>query len=94
MFVAEGVELMNEALGMNPAEGMLADPELSGIVADDDGVRDVAMRLDAAPHYGKLTNVSPQEISTCYGAQTRSSAEKSLAGTAGARREGGEHEQD
>lgn len=45
----EGVEPVNEALGMNPAERMLADLELSGIVADDDGVLDVTMGFDA-PH--------------------------------------------
>ena len=40
MLVGEGVELVNEVLGMDPAKRMLADLGLSGIVADDDGVRD------------------------------------------------------
>ena len=49
MLVGEGVELVNEALGMDSAARMLADLELSGIVADDDGVRDVTMGFEAAP---------------------------------------------
>ena len=34
---------------MNPAQAMLADIELTGIVADDHGVGEEAVRLDAAP---------------------------------------------
>jgi hypothetical protein len=34
---------------MNPAQAMLSDIELTGVVADDDGVGQEAMRLDAAP---------------------------------------------
>ena len=41
--------LAYEPLGMNPAQAMLADVELTGVVADDDGIGQKAMRLDAAP---------------------------------------------
>ena len=34
---------------MNPAQAMRADIELAGVVADDHGVGEQAMRLDAAP---------------------------------------------
>ena len=34
---------------MDPAQAVLADIELTGIVADDDGVGQEAMRLDTAP---------------------------------------------
>jgi hypothetical protein len=40
---------VNKALGMDPAQAVLADIELTGIVADDDGVGQEAMRLDTAP---------------------------------------------
>src|SRR5215831_20043003 len=33
--VGEGVELVNQALGMNPAQAVMADVELTGVVADD-----------------------------------------------------------
>ena len=49
LFIREGVELVNEALGMDPAQAMRADVELPGVIADDDGVGQEAMRLDAAP---------------------------------------------
>src|SRR6516225_1786868 len=49
LIIGEGVELMNEPLGMNPAQAMLADVELTGVVADDHGVGQEAMRLDTAP---------------------------------------------
>ena len=45
----EGIELVNQALGMNPAQTMLADIELTGVVADDHGVGEEAVCLDAAP---------------------------------------------
>ena len=35
VLIREGVEPVNQALGMNPAQAMLADLELSGVVADD-----------------------------------------------------------
>jgi len=47
--VGERIELVNQALGMNPAEAMRADIELAGVVADDHGIGEQAMRLDAAP---------------------------------------------
>src|SRR5450755_2069243 len=49
LLIGEGVELVNKALGMDPAQAVLADIELTGIVADDDGVGQEAMRLDTAP---------------------------------------------
>jgi hypothetical protein len=45
----EGVELMDQPLGMDPAQAVATDIELTGIVADDDGVLEQPMRLDAAP---------------------------------------------
>ena len=47
--VGEGVELVHQPLGMDPAQRMPTDDELTGIVADDDGIAQEAMRLDAAP---------------------------------------------
>ncbi len=47
--IGEGIELVNEALGMDPAQAVRADVELPGVVTDDDGVGQEAMRLDAAP---------------------------------------------
>jgi hypothetical protein len=47
--IREGVEPVNQALGMNPAQAMLADLELSGIVADDHALAREAVVLDAAP---------------------------------------------
>src|SRR5207253_6204273 len=49
VLVGEGIELVNQALGMNPAQAMLADIELTGVVANDHGVGEEAVRLDAAP---------------------------------------------
>ena len=40
---------MNQAFGMDPAEAMPAHVELAGVVADDHGVGEQAMRLEAAP---------------------------------------------
>ena len=49
MVVGEGIELVDQPLGMDPAQSMAANLELSGIVADNHSVLDQAMRLDAAP---------------------------------------------
>src|SRR5271163_4698487 len=49
VLVREGVELVNQALGMNPAQAVLANIELPGIVADDYTVAQKAVGLDAAP---------------------------------------------
>src|SRR5271166_3508889 len=49
LLIGEGIELVNETLGMNPAQAMLADIELTGVVTDDHRVRQKAMRLNAAP---------------------------------------------
>src|ERR1700694_1054160 len=45
----EGVELVNQAFGMDPAQGMPADIELAGVVADDDALAQETVGLDAAP---------------------------------------------
>jgi len=42
-------KFVNQALGMDPAQAVLADVELTGIIADNHGVGQKAMRLDAAP---------------------------------------------
>jgi hypothetical protein len=49
MPVGKRVELMHRPLGMNPAQCMLSDIELSGIIAEHDSVAEEFMRLDAAP---------------------------------------------
>src|SRR5580658_4117035 len=45
----ERIELVNQAFAMNPAQTMKTDIELASVVADDHGVGEKAMRLDAAP---------------------------------------------
>ena len=47
--IGEGVELVHEPLRMYPAERVLADRELTGIIAQDHGVGQEAVRLDAPP---------------------------------------------
>ena len=49
VLAGEGVELVNQALGMDPAQAVLADVELTGVIADDHGVGKEAVRFDAAP---------------------------------------------
>ena len=49
MGVGEGIEFVNQTFGVDPAQAMRADIELAGVVADDHGVGEQAMRLDAAP---------------------------------------------
>ena len=49
LLICEGVEPVDEPLGMDPAQAVLADIELTSVVADDDGVGREAMRLDPAP---------------------------------------------
>src|SRR6266851_4689603 len=54
LLVGEGVELVDEALGMDPAQAVLADIELTGVVTGpreggDDGVGQKVMGFDAAP---------------------------------------------
>jgi hypothetical protein len=44
LLIREGVEPVDEPLGMDPAQAVLADIELTGIVADDDGVGQEATR--------------------------------------------------
>ena len=49
MLVGEGIKLMHQPLGMDPAQGVATDVELAGIVADDHGILEEAMGFDAAP---------------------------------------------
>ena len=49
LLVGEGLELVHQPLGMDPAQRVLADVELPGIVADDDRLAQEAVRL-TAPH--------------------------------------------
>ena len=37
--ICESIELVNQTFGMDPAQAMLTDMELAGIIADDHGVR-------------------------------------------------------
>ena len=45
----EAVELVHKTLAMDPAQGVAADVELAGVVADNDHVAQEAVGLDAAP---------------------------------------------
>ena len=47
--VGYGRELVDQPLGMNPAQDMMSDIELAGIVAGDDAVAQKTMRLDRPP---------------------------------------------
>src|SRR5216684_4732679 len=47
--VGEGVELVDQPLGMDPAQPMPADIELSGVVADDHRLGEQTVGLYAAP---------------------------------------------
>ena len=49
MDVGEGAELVDQSFGMDPAQAVLADIELTGIVADDHGVGEKAVGFDTAP---------------------------------------------
>src|SRR4051794_23108395 len=49
LMIREGIELVHEALGVHPAQGMQADAELAGIVADNHCPRQQAVRLDRTP---------------------------------------------
>ena len=40
---------MDEALGVDPTERVIADAELAGVVGDDDGLSEQALGLDRAP---------------------------------------------
>jgi hypothetical protein len=42
-------ELVHQPLRMDPAQRMPTDDELTGIIADDDGIAQEAMGVDAAP---------------------------------------------
>ena len=47
--VVGGNELVDEALGVNPAQGVVADAELPGVVGEDDGAREPILGADRAP---------------------------------------------
>ena len=49
LVVGERVELVHQPLGMDPAQRMLTDSELAGVVADNHRVTEKSVRLDAAP---------------------------------------------
>ena len=49
MRVGEGLQLVHQPLGMDPAQRVLADVELPGIVADDDGLAQEAVLGHGAP---------------------------------------------
>jgi hypothetical protein len=57
LLMREGVELVNEALGMDPAQAVLADIELTGVVADDNGVGQKAVRLVGQRQGADLTDL-------------------------------------
>ena len=49
LFVVGGDELVDEALGVDPAQRVVADAELAGVVGNDDRAREQAFGLDRAP---------------------------------------------
>ena len=49
LLVVGGDELVDEALGVNPTQRMIADAELAGVVGDDDGVPEQAFGFDCPP---------------------------------------------
>lgn len=49
MPVGEGIEPVHQPFGVHPAQGVAADHELAGIVADDNGVVEEPMGPDGAP---------------------------------------------
>ena len=49
LLVVGGNELMDEALGVDPTERVIAEAELAGVVGDDDGLSEQAFGLDR-PH--------------------------------------------
>ena len=49
LLVVGGDELVDEPLGVDPAQRVDADAELAGVVGDDDGLAEQALGLDRAP---------------------------------------------
>jgi len=49
MQIGEGVQLVHQPFRMDPAQRVLADRELSGIIAQHHGITQEVMRVDAAP---------------------------------------------
>ncbi len=62
-------QLVQQALGMHPAQRMGADPELSGIVGDDHRIADQAMMANGAPDagFGKWAeHVSVEDVDALF----------------------------
>ncbi len=49
LLVGEGLQLVHQALGMDPAQGMLADVELPGVVAEDNRVAQEPVGVHRSP---------------------------------------------
>src|ERR1700734_3990124 len=49
LLIVGGNKLMDEALGVDPAERVIAEAELAGVVGDDDGMSEQALGLDGSP---------------------------------------------
>ena len=47
--VVGGDELVDETLGVNPAQRVVADAELPGVIGDDDGAAEQILGPDRAP---------------------------------------------
>ena len=69
LLISEGVEPMQEALGMHPVQGVGADIELACVVADDDGIAQQAMRCDAAHGAPSVATRAGPRLLSMAGAQ-------------------------
>src|SRR5215210_6493671 len=68
-------QLMNQALGVNPAQGVGAQPELAGVVGHDHGAAQQPMMADRAPQralgrdrdrwWGHAQGVDPERAQVC-----------------------------
>ena len=56
---AQRLQLMDELVGMHPAQGMVADPELAGTIGDDHGV---TQQIQNATVAKKLPCDSPYKL--------------------------------
>ena len=84
VLVGEGIELMDQPLGMNPAQAVGADLELPGIVAHDHGAGEQAMGLDAAPErpFGSDLDRIGRHVERCDGELLQMGLPRSLVGEA------------
>ena len=64
LMVCEGIQLVNEPLAMDPAQGMIANPELACAIGDDDHAIEQAQRRDPAPQ-GSLAG-DPHRVGTDF----------------------------